>query len=232
MAVINDPNTAANIARVGMGATPGWMPMHTTPGPLPVGAGGAYRLSMTSGTIAASLGANSELFQFRYVTAASRVALVYGITVAAAEIVSQAVSTIVNQSIRATVARGWSGVGSGGTRATMTTNQAKLRTSHATSEVNDIGMATTAALTAGTKTLDTQDLGSTVTANQTGATVADGSRTLFPQTNLLGEFAGGLGFPLVLANQEGFVVRTGAAMPATMTWNLIVSVLWSEVDGF
>jgi len=209
-----------------------YTPAHVLAGPFPVGAGGAYRLSMTSGTIAASLGANSELFQFRYLPGGSRVCLVYGITVSAAEIVSQAVSTIVNQSLRATIARAWTVAGSGGTRATMTGNNQKLRTSHATSEVNDIGIATTAALTAGTKTLDSQDIGAIVTANQTGAAVADSSRILFPQTNLLGEFQGGLGSPLILANQEGFVVRIGAAMPATLTWNLTVGVLWSEVNSF
>lgn len=232
MAVLNDPNTAANIARVGMGGTPAWMPLHVTSGPLSVGNGGAYRLGMTSGTIAASLGANSELFQFRYVTAASRVCLVHGIAISAGEIVSQAVSTVVNATIRATIARAWTAAGTGGTRATLTTNNQKLRTSHATSEVNDIGMATTAALTAGTKTLDAQDIGSLAVAYQTGSAVADSSRVIFPKTNLLGEFIGGMAFPLVLANQEGFVVRTGAAMPATMTWNLTVDVLWSEVDGF
>jgi hypothetical protein len=187
---------------------------------------------MTSGTIAASLGANSELFQFRYTTAASRVCLIHGISIGAADIVSQAVSTVLNASIRATIARGWSIAGSGGTRATLTGDNQQLRTTHAVSEVNDIGMATTAALTAGTKTLDAQDIGGLVIARQTGAAVADSSRVIFPPTNLFGDFLGGLAFPLVLANQEGFVIRTGAAMPATLTWNLVVNVAWSEVQGF
>lgn len=233
MATINDPNTAANVARVGMGATPGWMPMHVCNGPLPVGNGGAYRIAMTSGTIAASLGANSELFQFRYVTAASRVCLVAGISVSAAMIVTPTAGTTpVNMQLRATSARAWTVAGSGGTRATMTTNNQKLRTSHATSEVNDIGMATTAALTAGTKTLDAQDLGSVTGGIYFDLAAGDINNQLIAPTNLLGEFAAGMVFPLVLANQEGFIIRSGIAMPATLTWNLSVNVIWSEVDGF
>lgn len=236
MATINDPNTAANVARVGMGGTPGWMPLHTVPGPLPIGNGGAYRLSMSAGTMGASLGANSEIFQFRYVTAASRVALVHGISVSAAILTLPAVSTTVLVgpfAFRATIARGWTVAGSGGTRATMTGDNQNLRTSHAASEVNDIGIATTAALTAGTKTLDAQDIGSVVAS--TGILTAVGteaSGVLVPKTNLMGDFAGSMAFPVVLANQEGVVVRVGPAFPATMTWTYTIDIAWSEVDGF
>lgn len=233
MAVVNDPTIAANITRVGMGSGMVWVPEHVATGPLPVGAGGAYRLSMTSGTIAAALAANSELFQFRFVTAAARVCLVFGITVSAAMIVAPAVGTTpVNMQLRATIARAWTAAGTGGTRATLTTNNQKLRTAHQTSEVNDIGMATTGALTAGTKTLDAQDIGGTTGGVYFDLAAGDTSAILIPQTNLLGEFTGGLGFPLVLANQEGFVIRSGLVMPATLTWNLVANVLWSEVDGF
>lgn len=233
MATLNDPALSSQVAQVGMGAGTVWTPLHTTPGPLQVGTGGAFRLSMTSGTIAASLGANSELFQFRYVTAASRVCLVMGITVSAGAIVAPAVGVgPINMQLRAAAARAWTVAGSGGTRATMTTNNAKLRTSHNTSEVNDIGMASTGALTVGTKTLDTQDFGAVDSSTYFNLAAGDADLTLMKQTNLLGEFQGGLAFPLVLANQEGFVVRSGIAMPATLTWNLVVNVLWSEVQGF
>lgn len=231
MAVINDPNTAANIQRVGMGATPGWMPAHVTGGPLSVGNGGAYRLSMQSGTMAVSLGANSEIFQFRYVTTNSRVCLVHGISISAGSNV--AASTAVLAAFRATVARGWTVAGSGGTRAVLTGNLQKLRTTFASSETSDAGISTTAALTAGTKTLDTQDIGSVSFGIGTGAITVSPSLILVPKTNLLGEFIGGMAWPLVLANQEGFVVRTGAnAFPAGMTWTFGVDVAWSEVDGF
>lgn len=230
MAVINDPSVAANVCRVGMGTGFTWMPQHVTAGPLPVGSGGAYRLSMVSGTIGAALAANSELFQFRYVTAASRLCIVHGISVSAAMNVAASAAALL--SLRATVARAWSIAGSGGTRATLTTNNAKLRTTHATSEVNDIGMATTALLTVGTKVLDAQDIGGVSYSALTGAITVETSGVLVPKTNLLGEFVGGTVWPLILANQEGFVVRSGIIGPAGMTWSLTVDVAWSEIDGF
>lgn len=231
MAVINDPDIAANIQRVGMGAGMVWTPGHSINGPLPVGSGGAFRLSMQSGTMAVSLAANSEIFQFRYVTAASRVCLVHGISISAGSNVAAA--TAVLAAIRATIARAWTVAGTGGTRATLTGNLQKLRTSHTTSEVNDAGISTTGALTAGTKTLDTQDIGCVSFGIGTGAITTDVNLQLIPKTNLMGEFVAGMAFPLILANQEGFVIRSGAnAFPAGMTWTFGVDVAWSEVDAF
>jgi hypothetical protein len=231
MAVINDPNIAANVQRVGMGSGMVWTPGHAVSGPLPVGAGGGYRLSMQSGTMAVSLGANAEIFQFRYVTGASRVCLVHGISLSAGPNV--AATAAVLAAFRATIARAWTVAGSGGTRATLTGNNQKLRTGHATSEVSDAGISTTAALTAGTKTLDAQDIGSVAFGIGTGAITTGVGLQWVPKTSLMGEFLGGLAWPLALANQEGFVIRIGAnAFPAGATWTFGVDVAWSEVDGF
>lgn len=233
MAVINDPNIAANVNRVGMGSGMTWVPQHSVSGPLPVGGGGAYRLSMTSGTIGASLGANSELFQFRYVTGASRVCLVYGVTVSASMIATPTAGTTpVNMQLVGKIARAWTADGTGGTAATLTGNNQKLRTSHTTSEVVSARMATTAALGAGTKTFDSQNFGGVTGGIYFDLAAGDANNQLIPQTNLLGEFTGGMGFPLILANQEGFSVLSGVALPATMTWNLVTNILWSEVDSF
>lgn len=239
MAVINDPTTASQIQRVGMASGMVWTPSHGASGPLPVGAGGAYRLGLQSGIMAASLAANAEIYQFRYVTAASRVCLVHGVSLSAAVLTLPAVSTTVLAGpfqIVGTIARAWTAAGTGGTRGVLTTNNSKLRTSHATSEVNDTGISSTAALTAGTKTLDTSNFGS-VTGSAGGVLTATGAMSgpanLIAKSNLLGEFMGGLAFPLVFANQEGFVLRNGAtAFPATLTWTFTVEVVWSEVDGF
>lgn len=231
MAVINDPTNASQIARVGMASGMVWVPQHVASGPLQVGAGGAYRLSMQSGTMAVSLGANAELFQFRFVTAAARVCLVHGISISAGRNVAATTAALL--AFRATIARGWTAAGTGGARAVLTGNLQKLSTGHQTSEVNDAGISTTAALTAGTKTLDTQDIGSVAFAVLTGAITVGVDGNIVPKTNLVGNFVGGLAWPLVLANQEGFVIRTGAnAFPAGMTWSFGVDVAWSEVDGF
>lgn len=207
-----------------------WTPQHVTSGPLPPGTGGGYRLSMVSGTIGAAIAANSELFQFRYVTGAARVCIVHGISVSAGANVAATAAALL--SLRAAIARAWTADGTGGTPAALTGNLQKLRTSHATSEVSSARMATTAALGAGTKTLDTQDIGGVAYGVGTGAITTAVNLNLVPKTNLLGDFAGSLAFPLVLANQEGFVIRTGIINPATMTWNLTVDVAWSELQSF
>lgn len=215
-------------ALAGVGAEAG-APLHTTKFPISPGAGGYYRVGAVSGTIAAALAANSEVFQFRYVTAASRIALVYKICVSAGANLAATAAAIT--SLRATVARSWTAAGSGGTRLTLTGNNVKLRTSYATSEVNDAGILTTAALTAGTKTLDTTDIGQVAYGIGTGAITTSVPLVILPRTPIFDADGEGQ-HPLVLANQEGFVIRTGIIQPATMTWNLAVEVLWAEVPAF
>lgn len=230
MAVIQDPNLASQVAQVGMGAGTVWTPQHVTAGPLPVGTGGAYRLSMVSGTMAAALAANSEIFQFRYVTGASRVCLVHGIFISAGANVAATAAAIT--SLRATVARAWTAAGSGGTRATLTGNLQKLSTAHTTSEVADAGISTTGALTVGTKTLDTQDIGGVSIGIGTGAITTAVNLNLLPKTALFDGSSSPSMWPLILANQEGFVVRSGIIFPATMTWAFTIDVIWSEVQSF
>lgn len=235
MATINDPNVSTQIQQVGMAAGTVWTPGHVASGPLQVGTGGAYRASGTSGTMAASLASGAEIFQFRFVTAASRVCLVHGISLSAAVLTLPAVSATVATGpflFSAAMARAWTVAGSGGSRFTLTGNGQKLRTSHATSEVNDIGISSTAALTAGTKTLDTNEIGSVASSLIVATAVGIAPGVLVPKTNLMGDFLGGLSFPIVLVNNEGFVIRTRSAMPATMTWAFTVDVAWSEVQSF
>jgi hypothetical protein len=228
MAVINDPNTAGNIAAVGNKA---YSPLHTLGGPFPVGAGGAYRASAFSGTMAAALGANSELFQFRYVTAANRVCLVHGVAISASQLVAASAAGLAGFCL--IVARSWTVAGSGGTRLTLTGNNQKMRTNQATSEVNDAGISTTTGLTAGTKTFDAAFLGSVSFSFLTGAITTIPAQQLVPKTNLLGDFVGALQYPLTLANQEGIVVRSNPnAFPAGATWQFSVDIAWSEVDQF
>lgn len=228
MAVINDPNTAANIAAVGAKA---YQPFHTLGGPFPVGNGGGYRIAMQSGTLTAGLATASEIFQFRYVTAASRVCCVYGVSFSMANIVAASAAAVCGVDLM--VARSWTVAGSAGTRATLTGNNQKLRTSHATTEVNDIGISTTTNLSIGTKTLDAHPIGSVTFSFVTGAITVALQGNIVPKTNLLGEFMNALGWPLILANQEGFVLRTaGNNFPAGATPRFSVDVIWTETDAF
>lgn len=205
-------------------------PLHTVRLPVSYGAGGFFRMGMTSGTMAAALGANAEIFQFRYVTAASRLALVYKVSISSGMNVAATAAALL--AYRMTAARSWTAAGSGGTRATLTGDNTNLRTSMATSEVNDAGISSTAALTAGTKTLDTTDLGAVSFGIGTGAITVSPTLPILAPTALFDADGEGQ-HPLVLANQEGFVIRAGAnAHPAGMTWSFSVNVLWGEVPAF
>lgn len=203
--------------------------VRTTGRPMDYGSLGFYRLSMTSGTMAAGLGANAEMFQFRWPDA-TRFAVVTRIAISAgANVAATAAGLIV---FRATTARAWTVAGSGGTRATLTGSNQKLRASMGSSLVNDAGISTTAALTAGTKTLDANDLGAFSTGIGTGAITASLSLGFCPVTELLNIDASN-DHPLVLVQNEGFVIRTGAnAFPATMTWSFSVNVSWAEVTAY
>lgn len=218
----------ASGALAGVGAEAA-SPLHTIRFPVSVGAGGAFRLGALSGTMAAALGANSEIFQFRYVTAAGRVALIYKVSISAGMNVAATLAGLA--AFRMTVARAWTVAGSGGTRLTFTGDNINLRTSLAASEVNDAGISTTGALTAGTKTLDATDLSAVAQGIGAGAITVSPTLPIIPQTALFDADGEGQ-YPLVLANQEGFVIRIGAAMPATMTWHFAVNVLWLEVPAF
>jgi hypothetical protein len=196
--------------------------------PPDVGSLGAYRLGMVSGTIAAALAANSEIFQFRWPDA-TRLALIHEVRFSAAQNVAATAAALL--SVNMIVARSWTVAGSGGTRATLTGNNAKLRTSFGTSLVNDAGASTTALLTVGTKTLDTQGIGSVSYGALTGAITVATANQLCPDTVVFTGYDGGQ-YPLVLAQNEGFVLRTGIINPATMTWSFSVAVSWSEVASY
>jgi len=203
--------------------------LRVTPRPVDFGALGFYSLSMTSGLMAVSLGANVELFQFRWPDA-TRLAVVYKVEFSAAQNVAATTAALL--SARATIARGWTAAGSGGTRAVLTGNNAKLRTSMGTSLVNDAGISTTAGLTIGTKTLDTQDVGGVAYNALTGAITTQPAQALCPLVAVFDAGDGGMLHPMVFAQNEGFVIRAGAAHPAGMTWHFVVNVTWAEVAAY
>lgn len=188
---------------------------------------GHYSVDVVTGDVAAGMAANGELFQFRW-TADSNLAAIYEISVNGMRASTAfAVGAI---DIKATVARGYTASGSGGTALTLTGDEAAMRTNMSTSVVGDARVSTTAALTNGTRTLDTQDLGQITTHSSGGvgsATPIIGSIYL-PTTTLFKANLSSNEYPLILADDEGFVVR--ATVPATGVWNLGIRVKWAEVE--
>lgn len=192
---------------------PGWQPV----GPTEYQSG-SYQMSNVSGTMAAALAAGSPIFSFRYT--GSGVAVIKKVTISAGDLVGFAAGFV---NFQLFAARSFSASDSGGTAATLTGNNGKLRTSFATTAVGDMRISSTATLTAGTRTLDTMPLGgiSISTVTTAGGTV-------------LGAFdiltAGASNYPAVFANNEGFVIQ--ATVPATGTWSTTVTVEWDEFAAF
>lgn len=225
MAVI-EGGTSAVLAEVGSASAKG---MHTIAKPQDAGSLGHYQVSVQTGAIAAAMAANGELFQFRW-TDATRLALIHSIEINGAYASTAFAAGAIT--FKATIARSWSASGTGGTALTLTGDQAQLRTSFGASLVGDCRVATTAALGAGTKTLDTQDVGLITTHSSAGwnsATPIIGSLYL-PTTKLFSADIASGEHPIVLAQNEGIVVR--ATVPGTGVWSAGITVKWSELAAF
>lgn len=218
MAVIQD-QTSGTTAKVDLPD----QAVRTTERPQTVGARGAYQAAFYTGLLPAALGANSEIFQFRFVSAGGLVCLLRSIRFSAA-VSTTAFAAGVPIAIEGRWARSWTVQGTGGTGITFGTNDGKKRTDHAQTILGagDVRIATTAALGAGTKTLDGVSFCHVV------GQVGTGILTIIPDTILFWRPAGNT-YPHLFETQEGFVIRS-VEVPATGTWKACVAIEWDEVD--
>ncbi|CAB4214966.1 hypothetical protein UFOVP1469_34 [uncultured Caudovirales phage] len=191
--------------------------------------GNSYRYAGFTGTIAAALAANSELLQFRFVSGTKTYAIIEKIVLDGMGLV--AVATAAGPvGFNCYVARVWTAAGSGGTRIAMTADNLQMETAEPNSQVLDLGIATTGALTAGTKTLDANAIGQVIGGVGTAPITAYGAGSLTSPQPFLDSSTGNS--PLILANQEGFVIRTTHAGPAAFTYSVGFTVVWREVTAF
>jgi len=214
---------------VGAGPAEASAGLHITARPLAGTTLGAYRVAPLSGAIAAGLGANSELLQFRW-TDATRFAVIHKLYVTG--IRATTAFAVGGIDITATIARSFSAAGTGGGTLTLSGDNQAMRTIMGTSLVTEIRVATTAALGAGTKTLDANEIGRITThssAGPGGATPIVGSIYL-PNYDLLDSRVASGEYPVTLAASEGLIVR--ATVPATGVWNIGFELVWSEVAAY
>lgn len=181
---------------------------------------GSYCMGLPSGTMAAALSAGSPIFSFRY--GGSNLAIVRSVWMSAGDTSTAFTAGIYHFDMFA--ARSFSASDSGGTGATLTGNNGKLRTSFATTGLSDFRVASTGTLTAGTRTLDSTEL-----ASLAGSVPATAGSDIVPPHSILYHAEVGEQ-PLQLANNEGFVIQ--ATVPATGTWTFTVNVCWDEVSAF
>lgn len=124
------------------------------------------------------------------------------------------------------VARAFTVSDSGGTAIALTGSNCKHRTSLGTPTSVDCRIATTAALTAGTKTLDANALNMVAGYAPTTAGVV----LTTSQNNLLSHDAGD--YPLVLAINEGINVQNVSVMGAAGVGTIYVNAEFSEATAY
>jgi hypothetical protein len=202
--------------------------VRTVTKPLEYGAFGHYRWGGFTGILPAALAANSEIFQFRW-TDATRFAVVQEIWISACVSTTFFAAGVPVQ-IDMIKSTGWSAQGTGGTGVTFSSNN-KMRTSMGSSLIasGDMRIATTAALGAGTKTLESNSMAALaapgpITASLNGQIIAPGTPLYSPDA-ASGEH------PLVLTTNEGFSIRS-VAVPATGTWTVGIQMRWAEVAAY
>lgn len=201
--------------------------MSTSIKPLEYTSLGHYVFGGFTGIIPAALAANSEIFQFRWADA-SRLCVIQKVTISACVSTTFFAAGVPVQ-IDLVKSTAWSAAGTGGT-AVAPAALLKRRTSMGSSLIasGDIRIATTAALGAGTKTLETVSMGAVVAPGPITASL--NGLIISPGTVLL-DNTSDAGCPLVLVQNEGFSIRS-VAVPATGTWTATVAVQWAEVASF
>lgn len=193
--------------------------------------GGAYRTAAVSGLltgVAAATATLGHLFALRW-----------------APVETQKLQRLVIQRLRARwqtvagftaaqevgmdliVARSYSAAHTGGTAVTLTGSNAKKVAVFPTSVVADMRIGDTGALTAGTHTFDAQPIARVAFAElAAAATVPKGAMEIFLSTEDLAAH------PIVLAPNEGLVLRNSILMGAGGTARLAVELDWLELERY
>ena len=180
---------------------------------------GSYQLATVSGGTT-GIAAGGTLFSFRYSPGTSAVAIVKRVSIG---FVTTAFTTAGQHSFGLYAARNFTGSDSGGTGTTLSGNNNKYRTSFSTTGVADLRISTTAALTVGSRTVDTNPLG---LINFYESAVG----TSLTQTELMNYDISD--YPLVLVNNEGFVINNVTVYPVSNVGTLIVNVEWFETSAY
>jgi hypothetical protein len=123
------------------------------------------------------------------------------------------------------IARSYTVNDTGGTDITPAAGMTKLRTSMGNTllTANCARISSTATLTAGTRTLDTNPIGSISVSIPAVA-----GNTILAPYDLFKALAGD--YPTVLAQNEGIVIQ--ATVPATGTWTFSVQSQWEELTAY
>jgi hypothetical protein len=191
---------------------------------------GAYSITVSTGNVTATLAANAPLFSMRW-TAPGALCLIHRVAINVGTVTSVTAAVRSNWVLRGL--REFVVNDTGGTQVSVATtaNDQKLRTSMPPSlfGINDIRVATTGTLTAGTRIRDANMLG--YLCGNVPAASGVGAWLIGPGSGLVPLFDGtGVGdYPLLLTRYDGFAIESEVTGPATGTFTLVVRVEWLEV---
>jgi len=189
-----------------------------------VGALGAYMIDCTSGIMTAGLASNAPVFAWRY-GFASNVCVIKQVQIAAGSLAAFTAGFIKFEMFKATgfLNSDTGGTpmfpGAGGKKKSSFPNSLMVSGNNC-----DIRIALNGALTPGTRTLDPYAIGTVITSAQAlaGIPLTPGKQNLFDGR--------GSNWPLVLAQNEGFIIN--CIVPATGTWMFDVQVDWLEMVSY
>lgn len=180
--------------------------------------GADYSLAVASGALTL-VAAAGPVWSCRW-TSATHVAVIKRMIVSS--VIATAFGTAQDLAYGLYFARSYTAVDSGGTAATLTTNNGKHDTNYPTMQMADIRISTTGAITAGTRTLDAQAL------RLEGGT---GAAALAVVNRYVWDFGEDNGRqPLMLREQEGLVLANEVLMGASGVVTLRVTLEWAEVN--
>jgi hypothetical protein len=190
---------------------------------------GYYQQVAISGAIPFGLTANNILFSFRWGDA-TRLCMIQSVKVAC--MVTATLSVVGQFDLSMIIARSFTASDTGGTAVGVPANMQKMRTTMGSSLVTDFRIASTTALVAGTRTLDTNPV-ARVSGN-------------YPATAPVGTSFFGSGnpvplylrdnvdhHPVILAQNECFEIKNPLAGPVTAgSFTVLVQVVWGELNAY
>ena len=137
-------------------------------------------------------------------------------------VATTAFGTAQDVSFGAYIARSFTVADTGGTAITLTGNNFKLDTNFNTTRIGDARIATTVALTAGTRTVDTYPVIARcgISGNAIGNNQGD-QKFLIGTENATN--------PITLRTSEGLIIAPMITMGATGVGHLYVQIAWTEV---
>lgn len=184
---------------------------------------GTYQLSAATGAIT-TLAANGPIFSFRWAPGTGQVCVIKRVAIGFNA--TTGFTTGQAMGFGMYFARSFTASDTVGTAITpILGNSNKNRSTQMTSMVTDARISAAAVLTAGTRTLDSQALG--LTQFYAPTTTAG---TLLASTNLVSYNLDD--YPLVLQNNEGFVITNQILMGAAGVGTAYINVEWFEANSY